>query len=403
MYTYSLIFLCTFLELHCLVLGIENNRDTFFKKVVSDQKACIFITNQTGTTQSGERSIDVLLKNNVKIAYIAAPEHGLSGVIQAGADVHNHIDAKTNIPVISLYKNGSGLLIDPILLQQCDKILFDIQDCGMRHYTFVSTLYKALQLGISHDKQIVIFDRPNFLGPIISGPLVDLSLISFISIASIPLRYGLTIGELAHYFNRFCFDSKADVYVVSMRDYNPQKTQSFKNFTHLSPNIATIQACYGYSFLGILGEVRPFDIGISTDQSFRLLMLPKSLNITSKQWDALQSLLQKFHIRSQKYSYYSERKKMEMEGLSLFIHDIAKISNFMIILEILQWAFKSSIELKFSDGFDKAIGTNKVRNLYKKNDFNALNVLADTVRKDCIRFFNNAQSCLLYNQKLTIR
>ena len=151
-----------------------------------------------------------------------------------------------------------------------------------------------------------------------------------------------------------------------MREYDPTNVKNCKLLASLSPNIASLQSCYGYSFLGVLGEVRPCDVGIETDQAFRVFMLPQSLSVTGDQWAALMTVLQRYHVRSQRCSYYSTRKKMELEGLSLFIDDISKVSNFELILEIIQWALKNGIPLQYSEGFDKAIGTKKIREWCKK-------------------------------------
>lgn len=391
-------------NLYPFTLGIENSSDSFFATARDKKYKVIFITNQTGITQKKERSVDVLLRQGITIVSIAAPEHGFAGTIDAGKDVHHHKDAKTGIPVISLYKNGTGQMIDPADVAQCDAFCFDIQDCGMRHYTFVSTLYKLFEIALAHDKKIIVFDRPNFLGPVVAGSLVEPSLISFISIAPIPLRYGLTVGELARYYNHYCFAQNAKLHVVPMRDYSTLYCPKFGDFASLSPNIKTAQACYGYSFLGILGEVRPFDVGIGTDQAFCMIMLPQSLGVTHEQWDRLKILLQKYHIASNHHRYYSERKKMPMEGLALFIDsgDITKVSNFAVVLEILQWAMDCSISLTCADGFNKAVGNKLVQEGIIKKKIDKALIMAGA-RNECTPFIKNAQPCLLYNQKLLLR
>lgn len=361
----------------------------------------LLVTNQTGLTQTKKRTVDVLIDQKINVVYIAAPEHGFAGTIEAGKDVNHQHDAKTGVPVISLYKKGTGQMIDPAIIAECDAFCFDIQDCGMRHYTFVSTLYKLFQEALRHDKNIVIFDRPNFLGPVVTGPVVESPLISFISIAPIPLRYGLTVGELARYYNRYFFEQKAKLYVVSMRDYDALWRPTINNFVALSPNIQTAQACYGYSFLGILGEVRPFDMGIGTDKAFCMLMVPQSLGVTYEQWQALKAVLHKYHVASDHHSYYSERKKMTMEGLSLFIDsaDIAKVQSFALVLEILQWAIDCTVGLACADGFNKAVGNTLVQVGVLKKNIDKVSLLMGA-RTECTRFINNAQTCLLYNQKL---
>lgn len=390
--------------LYPLVLGIENTHDSFFKNAREKKYKVLLVTNQTGVTQKKERTVDVLIARHINVISIAAPEHGFAGVIHAGNDVDHTKDAKTGIPVISLYKNNTGQVLDAALIDQCDTFCFDIQDCGMRHYTFISTLYKLFEMAIKHDKKIIVFDRPNPLGPVVSGPVVDPSLISFISIASIPLRYGLTVGELARYYNRYCFAHKAKLHVVAMRDYSSLWAPQSHEFVPLSPNIKTLQACYGYSFLGILGEVRPFDVGIGTDHAFCMVMLPLSLGLTAEQWTRLKIILQKHFIASTSHRYYSERKKMDMEGLSLFIDksDITKVSSFAVVLEILQWARECSIRFTCADGFNKAVGNSLVQE-WLMQAMNDKKSLMKGARDACTHFIKKAQPCLLYNQKLVTR
>ncbi len=113
------------------------------------------------------------------------------------------------------------------------------------------------------------------------GPLVSSEYLSFISIAPIPLRHAMTIGEIAKYFKKFRIKRPLKLTIIPMQDYN--RTEGLKNKLpiFLSPNIQTLDSCFGYSFLCILGEgVRPFDVGVGTDKAFQNLVLPNSKNIT---------------------------------------------------------------------------------------------------------------------------
>ncbi|MES2181763.1 MAG: exo-beta-N-acetylmuramidase NamZ domain-containing protein, partial [Pseudomonadota bacterium] len=134
--------------------------------------------------------------------------------------------------------------------------MFDIQDSGMRHYTYISTLYHAMKVAAQYNKQMVIFDRPNPLGARMEGPVVTQQLKSFISIAQVPLRHGMTVGELAWYFNKYELEKPAELHVVRMHGYDRRARFVAQNelAQPLSPGLRTEQACYGYSFLGLLGE-----------------------------------------------------------------------------------------------------------------------------------------------------
>ena len=194
---------------------------------------------------------------------IFAPEHGFDGKSHAAQEIKDGRDVKTKIPVMSLYGKGTGKKVDPEMIKNIDAFFFDIQDSGMRHYTYISTLFTILKAAEEEKKKVIVFDRPNPLGKAMEGPLVESSLISFISIASIPLRHGMTLGELAEYFNQHVLEKQAALTVVPMKNYD--RTVGIEHLhAPLSPNIASKESCHGYSFLGLLGEVKPFDVGVGT-------------------------------------------------------------------------------------------------------------------------------------------
>ena len=183
-----------------LQLGIETISPTLIQQL---QKYKIgLVTNQTGKDQNNNRTIDILHNKKLNITKIFVPEHGLDGTVKAGSAVSNTVDTATKIPVVSLYQKDTGKIITETILNNTDIIMFAIQDSGMRHYTYISTLLRVMEAAQKYNKKVIVLDRPNPLGARMEGPLVEPDLTSFISIASIPLRHGMTIGELARYFNQ---------------------------------------------------------------------------------------------------------------------------------------------------------------------------------------------------------
>jgi len=317
------------------------------------------ITNHTGINSSGHRSIDILLEQRVNLTAIFCPEHGFDGTIAASAEVHHTIDEKTGIPVVSLYKTATKR-IPQDWLDQLDCLLFDIQDSGMRHYTYISTLMYAMQSAAKAGISFVILDRPNPLTGRMEGPLVEPELISFISIAPIPLRHGLTIGELALYFNSHVLNNVVSLYVVPMQQYKRHKQPNYLSKS-LSPNITNLQSCFGYSFFGVLGEVKPFELGIGSPKAFKCILLPESLQFPKKHWFELDHMLQKHGIKSTWYEYYHQKKKLQFYGLELFIKNINEVRSFTVLLDILKFFKNKGITLTCSPEFDKAVGTPKIR------------------------------------------
>ncbi len=322
-----------------------------------------FITNQTGLTQEGQRSVDVLRARGFNIVLLLAPEHGISGGVPAGQTVSDHIDHMTKLPVVSLYADGARAKEIPThLAQRIDTLFFDIQDSGMRHYTYISTLYKALEFCAQYGLPLVVFDRPNPLGGIMEGPLVEPSLTSFISIAPIPLRHGLTIGELAQYFNEQCLRKPAILRVVPMLAYH-REPLSGSLLAPLSPNIKTLSSCFGYSFLGILGEVGVF-IGVHTQRPFGVLMLEDAFALPPYQLFELRLILQRCGVASVPARFINQHDR-HYRGLALSIEHIMQVSAFTCLVNVLDFLRRAGVSLKPSALFDKAVGTTIIQDMLK--------------------------------------
>jgi uncharacterized protein YbbC (DUF1343 family) len=378
-----------------LKLGLENIDDQIWQKLKNNnQKMRVgLITNHTGKNQQGKRAIDVLRARGLYISHIFVPEHGLDGSALAAQDVQDSIDSKTGITVVSLYSKGTGKKISATKLKDIDMLIFDMQDSGMRHYTYISTLLYVLQAASTYAKPIIVLDRPNPLGARMEGPLVEDQHKSFISVASIPLRHGMTIGELACYFNTQVLEKKAQLYIVPMQHYDRTLGLTIP-YTPLSPNLPNKKACYGYSLLGLLGEVRPVDIGLGTPFAMQCLALPRSLKIHDNQWLRLQATLRQQGIESKICDYYSARKKQDCKGLQLSMPHINKAASFQAFLAILKFLHNLEVPLTFSRLFDLAIGTQKVREYIHGNISYAQ--LMKNVDADLNEFYQIAQSSFLY-------
>lgn len=382
-------------------LGIENIPASLCTRLgFSDKKACRIglITNQTGKNQLGSRNVDFLRQNGFKVTRIFAPEHGFDGTIKAGMPVKDSVDKKTGIPITSLYgsgniKDNAGKSIHAAKLENIDVLMFDIQDSGMRHYTYISTLFNALKAAAEHNKKIVVLDRPNPLGAVMEGPLVEPKLQSFISIAPIPLRHGMTIGELAQYFNNHILEKKASLMVVPMHDYQRTTEQSCIVQAPLSPNIRFMQACYGYSFLGLLGEIEPFDIGVNTPVAFQCIGLPKG-KVSGSHWFSLQTILRSKGVHSSLYLYDQPRKKQSYVGLRLYVADINKVSSMDVLLTVINFFKKNKIHFNLSPVFNKAAGTRKLK-AYIKGKVSYASI-KQKINEQLVHFFETSRESFLY-------
>lgn len=356
------------------------------------------ITNQTGKDQQGKRNIDLLRVQGMQVTKIFAPEHGYSGKVGAEKEVKDGKDRATGIHIVSLYGPGTGRTIGKEHLDGIDGLVFDIQDSGMRHYTYISTLLHAMQAAAEHEKQFIVLDRPNPLGWHMEGPLVDpeiQNIKSFIAAAPIPLRHGMTIGELAWFYNKHVLPKPAKLHVVKMQNYDRRHGFSACPMIALSPNLQTVASCHGYSFLGLLGEVRPFEVGVSTEKAFQTIMLPEVV-FKQHQWKKLQELLASHGVQT---SPLMQREKgkygAKYHGFHITIEDINSTSSFNLLISLLNFFKSEGIELKFSDFFDRAVGTELVRN-------HLLGVhdpvyFATKINTDLETFYAKAQDCFMYD------
>lgn len=389
---YFFVYFCLFVSVSSnglpFSLGVENLSCAVIQKIIPHVKApkVGLITNQSGVDRSGKRTIDKIKECGVTLKYIFLPEHGVTNVA-AGTSVPDSVDAATGISLISLYRHGSGKMISADHMNDIDMLIFDIQDSGMRHYTYISTLLQCMKIAQEYNKPFLVLDRPNPLSGVMEGPLVEKNLMSFISIAPIPLRHGMTIGELAWYFNRYVLEKPAQLHVVTMKGYN--RTNGFEKelLTQLSPNLQSLQSCYGYSFLGLLGEVEPFDVGVGTPMAFRMIALPVDHAVSDHFWQHIQTLLSSYGIKSETYSHVHAKSHKQTKGLCLTFDTIKSIKSFELLIDILLLLKKEEIIFSFSAGFDKAVGTDKVKM-----------VIAGTESKD-VFFININRELDLFAQK----
>jgi len=378
-------------------LGIETISNCLTKKICPHKAKglCMLglITNQSGVDQKGNRTIDIIAQHKCSIRYIFAPEHGFTNVA-AGSDVADSVDKKTGIQIISLYGNGTGKMISPEYMNNIDYLVFDIQDSGMRHYTYISTLLNTMKIAAEHNKPFVVLDRPNPLAGVMEGPLVDPDLISFISIAPIPLRHGMTIGELAWYFNKHVLEKPVALHVIKMKNYDRSKGFIGELINPLSPNLQSLQSCYGYSFLGLLGEIEPFDVGVGTNMAFRCIMLPESMNINPTVWKQLEKILHAFGVKSFAYKHINKKNKKAYNGLRLEFGDSNELHAFELFITMLRFFKKENIPFSFSASFNKAVGTKKVQELIAGNI--SRNQFFNNIYKDLRQFYKKAYDSFLY-------
>jgi uncharacterized protein YbbC (DUF1343 family) len=244
------------------------------EKDLIEGKKVGLITNPTGVDQELNSIVDILHKDpDVELTALYGPEHGVRGDAQAGQYVDFYIDERTGLPVYSLY--GATKKPTPEMLENVEVLLFDIQDVGTRFYTYIYTMAYAMEAAKENDIPIIVLDRPNPLsGSKVEGPVLDMEYSSFVGNYSIPLRHGMTVGELAKLFNTE-FDIGADLTVVEMEGWKRDKyyDETPLEFVMPSPNMPTLDTALVYPGAALI-EGTNVSEGRGTTKPFELIGAP---------------------------------------------------------------------------------------------------------------------------------
>ncbi|MCU0422488.1 MAG: DUF1343 domain-containing protein [Bacteroidia bacterium] len=232
------------------------------------------VVNQTSVINE-THLVDTLKKLKVKIVMIFAPEHGFRGNHSAGAKVSSGIDAQTGIKVVSLY--GKSYKPSKADMQQLDVVLYDIQDVGVRFYTYISTLHYVMEACAENKKPLIVLDRPNPNGYYVDGPVLDMKYKSFVGMHPVPVVHGLTIGEYARMINgeKWLSDSlTCKLTVVKLIGYDHSMKYELK--IKPSPNLPTPESIILYSSLCFF-EGTNYSLGRGTNKPFECVGKPGNL------------------------------------------------------------------------------------------------------------------------------
>jgi uncharacterized protein YbbC (DUF1343 family) len=253
-------------------LGVEVLLDE--QKDLIKGKRVGLITNPTGVDQNLNSIVDLLYNDpDVELTALYGPEHGVRGDAQAGSYVEYYIDEATGLPVYSLY--GQTRKPTPEMLENIDVLLFDIQDVGTRFYTYIYTMAYAMEAAQENGIPFIVLDRPNPLGgQKVEGPVLDPDYASFVGNYPIPLRHGMTVGELATLFNEE-FEIGADLTVVQMNGWkrNMYYHDTPLQFVMPSPNMPTFETALVYPGAALI-EGTNVSEGRGTTKPFELIGAP---------------------------------------------------------------------------------------------------------------------------------
>jgi uncharacterized protein YbbC (DUF1343 family) len=353
---------------------VYNGLEVFLNKYtgIVKGKRVGLITNPTGVDAHLRSTADLLKADpNINLVALFAPEHGIRGDVDAGKNFQAGYDKKTGLPVYSLY-GGKDHRPPPGSLEKVDVLIYSIQDIGCRSYTYIWHLAECMSAAALADKTMIVLDVPNPLGAVqIDGPVTEDKYKSFIALYPIPFVYGLTVGELALYFKRV-IGIKCRLYVVPMVNYRRGMSwaQTGLPWVPTSPQIPSPESACAYSATGAIGTLGVVGIGIGCTLPFQVIAAPwidaghmtRSLNNLG---------LKGIRFREIHFTpSFGLFKHENTNGVQLHITDVAKFKPTTCTVAILHYLQKNCSQFKWRAdriaGFDKAMGTSKVRLLLQK-------------------------------------
>jgi len=261
-----------------IIVGAE--RMNVYIPMLKGRTVAVF-ANQTSMVRN-MHLVDALIKEGITVKKIFAPEHGFRGVGDAGEGMKNGIDSATGVTVISLYGNKLAPSADD--MKDVDILIFDVQDVGVRFYTYISSLQKYMEAAMENHKPLLILDRPNPNGFYVDGPVLDKKFASFVGMQPVPIVYGMTIGEYAFMIagEKWLSEKANEIYSYYQTAQNSTDTPfhflviKCKNYSHKdkynlpvnpSPNLQNMQSIYLYPSICFF-EGTAISLGRGTDKPF---------------------------------------------------------------------------------------------------------------------------------------
>ena len=331
------------------------------------------VTNHSAVLPNNVHLVDTLLALGINITALFSPEHGIRGKFSDGSKISSSTDDIKGIPIFSLYGNVKKPTKE--MLNNIDIILFDIQDIGVRFYTYISTLYYLLQSAAENNLPVIVLDRPNPIGGLrVGGPVLDINYRSFIGIVPIPVLHGMTIGELAELFVKENFintSSKPELIVIKMKGWkrNYFWDEIGREWIPTSPNIPNFETSLIYPGTAFLegtnisegrGTDNPFlTIGAPFINSKELINILKSLQIAGI--DFSPSSFTPVNIKGK--AVHPKYEGINCYGVKFKLTDKKKFNavefGIYLIYSLLK-LYPDNFKFK-NNHFDKLAGTDKLR------------------------------------------
>lgn len=246
-----------------ITLGDE--REELYMPLLEGRRIALF-SNQTGCRKSGEHILDALIRKGISVTILFSPEHGFRGTADAGERVNSSVDEKTGIPILSLY-DGKKAGPEDETMQGFDVLVVDIQDVGLRFYTYYVTMLQLMRRCSECNKDVIIMDRPNPNGHFVDGPILDMKLKSGVGALPIPIVHGMTLGELAFMAQGEGWVPASRLEVIPCLGYTHQSMYALPKAP--SPNLPDMRSVYLYPSLCYF-EGTPVSLGRGTNTPFQV-------------------------------------------------------------------------------------------------------------------------------------
>lgn len=357
-----------------LKLGIENLSESLISSLIRSKSRIALIADRTSITQDGKTTLEVLKRYEIPIAkafFLDEYSHRCALKSAHAADI-----SCLCMPNLSCTHKEFG---------DIDVIFFDIQDGGNWPQSTIALVQKLLAYCAQDKKKLIICDRPNIMGGIIEGafsPLADNKLL-------VPIRYGMTVGEIARFIHEKQNKSAA-LTIIPMLNYRRVVDDICPSYLE---SMHCLNTWYDSTFLYPLSLVAPFETG---SESFKMqcVLLPETTRFNRAKWHELRVLLQEIGIESSFHRSFNKQKKYYVSGLRLFVHDVERFSSVNALVTILKFFKQSGISLSFAKSFDDCIGTNKLRGFIM--GLNEWEEVEQDINKQLKFFYSAASQTLLY-------
>jgi len=338
------------------------------------------VVNHTSVDYHDDHLIKLAHDEGVRIKAVFSPEHGFQGVVGAGEKVDNGFENLTGAPIYSLY--GKTKKPTSEMLKGIDILIFDMQDIGVRYYTYVSTLTLAMESAAENGIPFIVLDRVNPLGHEVEGVILEMEFASFVGMHPIPVRHGMSVGELAQMINGESWlenGMKADLNVIAYKGKIDEKVKAHAFNVPPSPNMPNVETAWLYQGLCLL-EGTNLSEGRGTDLPFKLFGAPWLDN------KVLADKLQKFSSKSDKYELisftpqsipaakYPKYEGEECKGIRIITLEHPLIWT-IHLLQILQDQHPEKFKFLDTNFIDKLYGSDRLR-LANEKDITAKKLLA---------------------------